>query len=116
MMEVIKIKKTNELNKGRKDLKKIYFSKNELSLILNIYSINVAKGVWKDYALDYSSKSALFSIFRNSYETVSLIIEKKKASNGFDFLIKNNNKVLYSSKNISKALDQIQKIPKLVKF
>ena len=54
-MEVIKIKKTNELNKGRKDLKNIYFSKKELSLILNIYSINVAKGVWKDYALDFNS-------------------------------------------------------------
>ena len=115
-MEVIKIKKTNELNKSRKDLKSIYFSKKELSLILNIYSINVAKGVWKDYALDYGSKSAFFSIFRNSFERVSLVIEKKKTSNGFDFLLKNNNKVLYSSKNISKALDLIQKIPKLIKF
>ena len=115
-MEVIKIKKTNELSKGRKDLKNIYFSKKELSLILNIYSINVAKGVWKDYALDNNSKSAFFSIFRNSFERVSLIIEKKKTSNGFDFLIKNNTKVLYSSKNIIKALDLIQKIPKLIKF
>ena len=115
-MEVIKIKKTNELNKSRKDLKSIYFSKKELSLILNIYSINVAKGVWKDYALDYDSKSALFSIFRNSFERVYLVIEKKKTSNGFDFLVKNNKKVLYSSKNISKALDLIQKIPKLIKF
>ena len=115
-MEVIKIKKTNELNKSRKELKNIYFSKKELSLILNIYSINVAKGIWKDYALDYNSKSAFFSIFRNSFERVSLIIEKKKTSNGFDFLVKNNKKVLYSSKNISKALDLIQKIPKLIKF
>ena len=115
-MEVIKIKKTNELNKSRKDLKNIYFSKQELSLILNIYSINVAKGVWKDYALDYNYKSASFSIFRNSFERVALIIEKKKSSKGFDFLIINNKKVLYSSNNIIKALDLIKKIPKLIKF
>ena len=115
-MEVIKIIKTNKLNKSKNDFRKIYFSKKELSLILNIYSINVAKGIWKDYALDYNSKSAFFSIFRNSFERVSLIIEKKKTSNGFDFLVKNSNKVLYSSKNISKALDLIEKIPKLIKF
>ena len=114
-MQVIKIKKTNELNRNRKDLKNIYFSKMELSLILNIYSINVAKGVWKDYALDYNSKSAFLSVFRNSFERVFLIIEKKRTSNGFDFLIKNNNKVLYSSKNIGNALDLIQKIPKIIK-
>ena len=115
-MEVIKIKKSNEFNKSRKDLKNIYFSKKELSLILNIYSINVAKGIWKDYALDHNCRSAFFSIFRNSFESVALIIEKKKKLNGFDFLIKNNNKVLYSSNNINKALDLIQKIPKLIKI
>ena len=53
-MEVIKIIKTNKLNKSKKDSKKIYFSKKELSLILNIYSINVAKGIWKDFASPYA--------------------------------------------------------------
>jgi len=32
----------------------LYFSKNELSKILNLYSKGVARGQWKDYAIDFN--------------------------------------------------------------
>ena len=39
---------------------KLYFSKLELSKILNCYSIGVSNGSWKDYALNFRSNEAIF--------------------------------------------------------
>ena len=41
--------------------KLIFFSKFELSMILNLYSRQVSKGNWKDYALDSQVDNAIFS-------------------------------------------------------
>ena len=116
IMEVVKIRIINEFKKDKKSQKNIYFSKNELSLILNEYSKNVAKGVWKDYAIDHNINCASFSIFRNSFERPVLKIEKRKFSFGFEYYLSKNDKPLFISKFISRVLGQIDKIPKLIKF
>ena len=41
----------------------IFFSKYELTSILNLYSKQVSKGFWKDYALDSTGNTAIFSKF-----------------------------------------------------
>ena len=116
IMAVVKIRIINEFKKDKKNQKNIYFSKNELSLILNEYSKNVAKGIWKDYAIDHNADCASFSIFRNSFERPVLKIEKRKFSFGFEYLLQKNDKSLFTSKFICKVLGQIDKIPKLMKF
>ena len=115
-MEVVKIRIINEFKKNKKSQKNIYFSKNELSLILKEYSKNVAKGIWKDYAIDHNKNCASFSIFRNSFERPVLKIEKRKFSFGFEYCLQKNDKPIFSSKFISKVLVQIDKIPKLIAF
>ena len=40
---------------------KLYFSKVELTKILNCYSIGVSNGKWKDYALNFNKNEAIFS-------------------------------------------------------
>jgi len=115
-MEVVKIRIINEFNKNNKSLKNIYFSKNELALILNAYSKNVAKGIWRDYAIDHNTRFASFSVFRNSFERPVLKIEKRKSSFGLEYFLQKNNKTLFSSKIISKVLVEIEKIPKLITF
>lgn len=116
IMEVLKIRIINEFKKDKKNQKNIYFSKNELSLILNEYSKNVSKGIWKDYAIDHNSDYASFSIFRNSFERPVLKIEKRKFSFSFEYSLQKNDRILFTSKFISKVLGQIDKIPKLIKF
>jgi len=46
----------------------VYFIRQELSIILNIYGRMVAAGNWHDYAIDHLQGSAVFSIFRRASE------------------------------------------------
>ena len=41
---------------------KLYFSKTELSKILNCYAVGVSNGNWKDYALNFNSNGSDISI------------------------------------------------------
>ena len=44
---------------------KLYFSKSELSKILNCYSLGVSRGNWKDYAIDFNKNEAIFFIYNH---------------------------------------------------
>ena len=43
-------------------VKKTAFDRKELNIILNLYGSKVAAGEWRDYALDFDSDKATFSI------------------------------------------------------
>ena len=77
---ISKIKTSNFENvQGIKNNNKniIFFSKYELSSILNLYSKQVSKGLWKDYALDSKVNTAIFSIYKHSHDkTIYQIIKK----------------------------------------
>ena len=44
------------------------FNRRELDRILDLYGRKVAEGEWRDYAIDFMSDKAVFSIFRRSSE------------------------------------------------
>lgn len=52
------------------------FSKGELSMILGVYSRQVQKGAWRDYAIDSLPEMAVFSVFRSTHETPLYSIAK----------------------------------------
>lgn len=52
------------------------FTRQELGHILNVYGQMVAKGDWKDYALDFLPQKAVFSVFRRATEHPLYRIEK----------------------------------------
>ena len=54
----------------------LYFSKNELSKILNLYSKGVARGEWKDYAIDFNKNNAFFYIFKHTLAGPECILNK----------------------------------------
>jgi hypothetical protein len=84
-------------------LTQTFFNKTELNQILSIYGKKVSEGKWKDYAIDHLESSAIFSFFRNTFESASLKIIKHKrisksklkyhlvSSSGFD--IKRSNEL-----------------------
>ena len=80
----------------KKFKKPYYFSRKELSVILSIYSSKVATGDWRDYALDNSSETASFSIYKHAHETPVLIIEKRRLRTGSKpvFLLHNKFKII----------------------
>jgi hypothetical protein len=59
-------------------LSQTFFNRNELNQILSIYGKKVSEGKWKDYAIDHLETSAIFSFFRNTFESASLKIVKHK--------------------------------------
>ncbi len=52
------------------------FNRQELSIIMDVYGRKVARGEWRDYALDLLRDKAVFSIFRRSSEVPIYRIEK----------------------------------------
>ena len=57
----------------------LYFTRPELNQLLGLYSRNVARGVWRDYAIDHRDGQALFSVFRHTQESALYTIVKAVA-------------------------------------
>lgn len=47
---------------------RVVFDKRELRQLFNLYSRRVMSGEWRDYAIDFGPKSAVFSVFRRAAE------------------------------------------------
>ena len=74
---------------------KLYFSKSELTKILNCYAIGVSNGNWKDYALNFKSNEAIFSFYKHTYASPDCVLKKfreKKKKKTFFYLSINNKK------------------------
>tara|TARA_Y100001960_G_C14243556_1_gene619451 strand:+ start:68 stop:397 length:330 start_codon:yes stop_codon:yes gene_type:complete len=73
---------------------KLYFSKSELKKILNCYSLGVSKGSWKDYAINFYSNEAIFSIYKHSWALPDCILVKvfEKKRRKIFFKLSSNNK------------------------
>ena len=73
----------------------LYFSKDELAKILNLYSKGVSSGEWKDYAIDFNKNNAFFYIFKHSLASPECVLnkslERKKRKIFYNLLSKNQN-------------------------
>jgi hypothetical protein len=58
----------------------LYFTRSELNQLLGLYSRNVARGIWRDYAIDHRDGQALFSVFRHTHECAAYTIVKSVGS------------------------------------
>ena len=70
--------KIYHFSKYIKEKEKVSFSKNDLNLIISIYSKNVSNGIWKDYSINFEKNYAEFSIYRHSYAFPEFSIVKNK--------------------------------------
>ena len=104
---------SNVLKLGNNNHKKtIFFSKLELTSILSLYSKQVSRGFWKDYALDSQNGTAIFSIFRHTHDKPIYQIIKKRLKG-----LKNINEfyILKDSELISKSTDLLMILNKFEK-
>ena len=73
----------------------LYFSKDELAKILNLYSKGVSSGKWKDYAINFNKNNAIFYIFKHSLAAPECILnkslERKKRKIFYNLKSKNQN-------------------------
>jgi hypothetical protein len=59
------------------DKQQVRFERRELALILRLYGRMVSAGEWRDYAIDFLSDRAVFSVFRRASEVPLYTIEKQ---------------------------------------
>ena len=66
----------------RRRQRTIYFTRAELNQLLGLYSRQVMRGEWRDYAIDQHDGAALFSVFRHTQEGALYTIVKTAAGAG----------------------------------
>ncbi len=104
--------KNDTLNLKKIEKKYIFFSKLELASILSLYSKQVSKGDWKDYAFDSKIDNAIFSIYRHTQDKPMFQIIKysqKGFRNKPSFYIKKGEEVISKSNSLFAILSNFEK-------
>ena len=85
----------------------LYFTRSELNQLLGLYSRNVARGIWRDYAIDHRDGQALFSMFRHTHENAAYTIVKSLGPTPGEalFTVLSGRQRLRSGKNLAEALE-----------
>ena len=90
--------------------KEIFFERNELKVILDLYAKMVSEGSWKDYSLVISSKQVGFSVFNNASENAKFKIFKnfKPLNKNLKYLVTDSKgKVIKNSYNLVSLINNI---------
>ncbi len=85
--------------RNRSAAKTITFSRAELNAIVSLYSTHVARGTWRDYAMDFTRQMAVFSMFRHAHEQPQVAIVKTPGNTSTGSLFE----VLYEAKPLSRT-------------
>ena len=90
--------------------KDIFFNKNELQLILNLYAGMVSTGEWRDYGLSISKKEVNFNIYYRASECPAYKITKnlKPKNQNEKYIIKDSqNKIIGQSENLESLIKKV---------
>ena len=55
----------------------VHFTRREMNSLLSLYSRQVMRGEWRDYAIDQRDGVARFAVFRSTHERPLFIISKQ---------------------------------------
>jgi uncharacterized protein DUF2794 len=85
----------------------LYFTRSELNQLLGLYSRNVARGIWRDYAIDHRDGQALFSVFRHTHECAAYTIVKSVGAGAgqAEFAVLSGRQRLRAACSLADALD-----------
>lgn len=102
------------LKNNKKKKQSIYFDRQELRQLLEVYSRRVATGEWRDYAIDHHGPVAKFSIFRNTFDRPLFAIAKRKNGQECYYTVFTGYEKLKQATSIREALQIFEKPLKLV--
>ena len=88
----------------------LYFTRPELNQLLSLYSRNVVRGVWRDYAIDHRDGMALFSVFRHTHESpvYSIVKTAPAQTRPAEFTVQSGRQRLRVSRSLAEALEFFQ--------
>jgi hypothetical protein len=70
------------LSDHRRKAPYLHFTRPELNRLLGLYASRVAKGEWRDYAINLGADAASFMVFRTSQEVPLFTISKLATGKG----------------------------------
>jgi hypothetical protein len=78
-----------------------------MNQLLGLYSRNVARGEWRDYAIDLCDGQALFSVFRHTHESPLYTIVKAASAPGNppDFIVMRGRQRLRDGGSLAEVLE-----------
>lgn len=85
----------------------LYFTRTELNQLLGLYSRNVIRGIWRDYAIDHRDGQALFSVFRHTHEGAVFTIVKSAGATAGEalFTVLSGRQRVRVASSLAEALD-----------
>jgi hypothetical protein len=88
----------------------VYFTRTELNQLLGLYSRHVARGDWRDYAIDHRDGMALFSVFRHTHElpAYSVIKTAPLPARPAEFIVQSGRRRLRMAQSLAEALEFFQ--------
>lgn len=99
------------LSDYRRRQRTVFFSRPELNQLLSLYSRQVARGEWRDYAIDHREGAAVFSVFRHTQESALYTVVKTAPGTGKqgDFTLLGGRQKLATSKALAEVLTSLQR-------
>jgi hypothetical protein len=91
----------------RRKGRRVFFNREDLAQLLSIYSRQVSRGIWRDYAIDHRGNMAVFSIYRRSQEQPLFSVNKVvlKGDKDANYVLLSRNRQLASSRILPDILD-----------
>lgn len=104
------------LNDYRRQGRRVYFSRDELNLLLGIYSRKVAHAIWRDYAIDHRSNMAVFSVYRRAQEQPTFAVTKimLRGDKEPNYILLAGKRQLKSSRRLPELIDYMDRQLNLV--
>ncbi|HUK06983.1 MAG TPA: DUF2794 domain-containing protein [Stellaceae bacterium] len=101
----------HRLSDYRRKARSVFFSRRELNQLLSLYSRQVMRGEWRDYAIDQQEGAALFSVFRHTHERPLFTVVKfaPGSSRHGDFTVLMGPQRLASGAALGEVLASLQK-------
>jgi hypothetical protein len=93
---------------------RVTFERHELRQLMDMYSRRVAAGEWRDYAIDLNIGAAVFSIFRNTYDSPLFSIAKFGNNGHCDYMVFSGMEKVKQGKSINEVLAVFNRKPYLV--
>lgn len=99
------------LSEYRRDGRRVFFDREDLNHLLGVYSRQVARGIWRDYAIDHRSNMAIFSIFKRSQEQAIFTVTKVllRGDKEPNYVLLSRNRQIKSSRDLGQLVEVLQR-------
>ncbi len=100
--------------KRKKGKNRVFFSRQELRQLLDVYSRRVALGEWRDYAIDHYGNVAVFSVFRHSFDSPLYAVAKSGSGKECEFVVFDGRQRIKRGLTMAEVLKVFEKPLRLV--